>query len=94
MPNFAKNDEFVRNEGNILSDMDGEKVMLSIQNGKYYNLGTLGGEIWDLIGEPISIQEIVATLQLMYDVDPAQCEEHVSLFLRQLVDEGLITRKG
>ena len=24
--------------------MDGEKVMLSIQNGKYYNLGEIGGE--------------------------------------------------
>ncbi len=33
-------------EGNIVSDMDGETVMLCIQSGKYYNLGELGGEIW------------------------------------------------
>ena len=26
-------------EGQIVSDMGGEKVMLSIPNGKYYNLG-------------------------------------------------------
>ena len=28
--------------------MDGEKVMLSINNGKYYNLGEIGGDIWEL----------------------------------------------
>ena len=30
--------------GNIVSDMGGEKVMMSINNGKYYNLGEIGGE--------------------------------------------------
>ena len=34
-------------KGNIVSDMGGEKVMLSIENGKYYNLGEMGGEIWE-----------------------------------------------
>ena len=29
--------------------MGGEKVMLSVKNGKYYNLGEIGGEIWELI---------------------------------------------
>ena len=32
-------EKFVQKEGNVVSDMDGEKVMLSIHNGKYYNLG-------------------------------------------------------
>ena len=34
-------------DGQIVSDMGGEKVMLSIHNGKYYNLGGLGGRIWE-----------------------------------------------
>ena len=53
---------FSQQQGNIVSDMDGEKVMLSIQSGKYYNLGKLGGEIWELMKEPISIEALVATL--------------------------------
>ena len=36
-------------KGNIVSDMSGEKIMLSIEKGKYYNLGEIGGEIWELI---------------------------------------------
>ena len=45
--NISLNDEVSQREGNIVSDMGGEKVMLSINNGKYYNLGEMGGEIWE-----------------------------------------------
>ncbi|RLL42776.1 lasso peptide biosynthesis PqqD family chaperone [Oceanobacillus piezotolerans] len=77
-------------EGNIVSDMDGEKVMLSIQNGKYYNLGEIGGEIWDQIKQPKGMEEIVEYLQTQYDVSKEECTEQVTAFLEQLLAEGLI----
>ncbi|MGJ9459030.1 lasso peptide biosynthesis PqqD family chaperone [Oceanobacillus sp. CF4.6] len=77
-------------EGNIVSDMDGEKVMLSIQNGKYYNLGDIGGEIWDGMKEPIAIQQLISTLVSQYDVDESVCEEQVIYFINLLYAEGLI----
>lgn len=77
-------------EGNIVSDMSGEKVMLSITNGKYYNLGDMGGEIWDLIKESISINQIITILLSKYEVDQSECEEQVSSFLKHLQEEGLI----
>jgi len=80
-------------EGFIVSDMDGEKVMLSIQNGKYYNLGQIGGEIWDLIKEPIAINEIVSALLSIYQVPEKACEEQVTSFLQQLLEEELIQIK-
>ncbi|WP_186673046.1 lasso peptide biosynthesis PqqD family chaperone [Sporosarcina sp. BP05] len=85
-----KNSLFSQQQGNIVSDMDGEKVMLSVQSGKYYNLGQLGGEIWELMNEPISIETVVVTLQSRYDVEKTECEEQVAEFLTQLLDEGLI----
>src|SRR3954463_1223143 len=75
---------------NIISDMDGEKVMLSIENGKYYNLGEIGGEIWDLMQEPNVINRLVKDLQLIYDVDQLNCEEQVISFLSKLKNEGLL----
>lgn len=81
---------YSQSPGNIVSDMDGEKVMLSVHNGKYYNLGELGGEIWELIKEPLTMQELVTTLLSRYDVNQAECEEQVSTFLNQLKNEGLI----
>ncbi|MEX6700345.1 lasso peptide biosynthesis PqqD family chaperone [Peribacillus frigoritolerans] len=80
----------VQREGNIVSDMDGEKVMLSVQKGKYYNLGKLGGEIWDLMKEPVTIQELVTTLQSQYDVEQTECKEQVTDFINQLLEQGLV----
>ncbi|MFF2588527.1 lasso peptide biosynthesis PqqD family chaperone [Peribacillus butanolivorans] len=81
---------YSQSPGNIVSDMDGEKVMLSVQKGKYYNLGELGGEIWDLMKEPITIRELVTTLQSQYDVAQTECEEQVTDFINQLLEQGLV----
>lgn len=86
----TKNHLYSQIPGNIVSDMDGEKVMLSVQKGKYYNLGELGGEIWDLLKEPITIQELVAALQSQYDVAQTECEEQVTDFINQLLEQGLL----
>ena len=83
--------KYSQSPGNIVSDMDGEKVMLSVSNGKYYNLGELGGEIWELMKEPITIQELVTKLQSQYNVDQTDCQSHVTDFLNQLLEQGLVS---
>lgn len=75
---------------NIVSDMGGEKVMLSIKNGNYYNLGQIGGQIWDAISEPVSINELLQRLLLEFEVEREECEQHVFSFLDHLRKEGLI----
>lgn len=80
----------VQVEGNIVSNMGGEKVMMNIQQGKYYNLGEMGGVIWELIRTPIIIQELVTKLQLEFEVTQSECEKQVLSFLQNLKDEGLV----
>jgi hypothetical protein len=87
---IALSDSITPCEQNIVSDMDGEKVMLSVRNGKYYNLGTVGGQIWDLLGSPVSARQIVDQLLPEYEVDRTVCEQHVISFLEHLWKEGLI----
>ncbi|WP_134702563.1 lasso peptide biosynthesis PqqD family chaperone [Ammoniphilus sp. YIM 78166] len=77
-------------KGNIVSDMDGEKVMLSIHKGKYYNLGDMGGAIWDRIYTPVQVTELIKTLLEEYDVSQSVCEEQVISFLELLLKEDLI----
>lgn len=84
------NDIVSQIEGNIVSDMDGEKVMLSIQNGKYYNLGEIGGEIWECMKEPISIHELMHSLVAQYDVDERKCRDQTFEFIASLLEEGLV----
>jgi Coenzyme PQQ synthesis protein D (PqqD) len=76
--------------GNIVSDMDGEKVMMSIQNGKYYNLGSIGGIIWDEIANSTSIEILVEKLTDKYDIEPTECMNQVICFIEKLQDEKLI----
>ncbi|MFZ3171999.1 MAG: lasso peptide biosynthesis PqqD family chaperone [Carboxydocellales bacterium] len=87
---ISLNHSIVQGKGNIVSDMDTEKVMLSINNGKYYNLGEVGGKIWDLIGVPISVNQLVTNLISEYDVKQNECEQQVISFLERLLQEDLI----
>ncbi|MCA0755402.1 lasso peptide biosynthesis PqqD family chaperone [Paenibacillus sp. N4] len=81
----------VQGTDHIVSDMGREKVMLSISNGKYYNLGAIGGAIWDCISEPVLVSAVVRRLTEEYDVEPSVCEEHVLSFLDSLAREGIIS---
>jgi hypothetical protein len=87
---ISTNQRVSQTSGHIVSDMDGEMVMLSIHNGKYYNLGEMGGEIWEQIKEPISLEELITELMAQYDVERDMCEEQVISFLNLLLEEGLI----
>lgn len=81
---------FKKSDDNLISDMDGEKVMLSIRSGKYYNLGQTGGRIWELVEPSTTFEELVNQLTKEYEIDREMCEQHVSLFLQQLIHEELI----
>ncbi len=88
--NILLTDQIMQVEGNIVSDMGGEKVMLSIQNGKYYNLGENGGLIWELLESPVEVNEVINKLLHVYEVDQSECQEEVKTFLSQLINEGLV----
>lgn len=79
-----------QSQGNVVSDMDGEKVMMNFQKGKYYNLGEVGGVIWDLIEKPIYIHKLIGKLTSEYNIEQADCERQVLSFLKSLYNEGLI----
>lgn len=77
-------------EGSVVSDMDGEKVMFSVKHGKYYNLGEIGGRVWDCISTPLTTRAIVAILTVEYEIEPEACEQQVLAFLEKLLAEGLV----
>jgi hypothetical protein len=80
----------MQTSGNLVSDMDGEKVMLSINSGKYYNLGPIGGRIWDIASSPITVNQIIEVLVSEYEVDWNTCEDQVISFVTNLLKENII----
>ena len=48
-----------RREGLMAADMNGSAVMMDIMTGKYYNLGQVGGRIWELLEEPMTVAALI-----------------------------------
>ncbi|QHW34981.1 lasso peptide biosynthesis PqqD family chaperone [Paenibacillus rhizovicinus] len=89
---FHVKDRIVRSNELLASDMNGEKVLMSVKNGKYYNLGTIGGRIWELIERPASMERIVETLLEEFSVDESACLAQVTAFMTHLHRESLVQR--
>lgn len=79
-----------RNHEILTSDLDGERVMMSIRFGEYYGLGKTGSFIWDQLENPIKIKDLIDAITIKYDVDKEKCEEDIIPFLNDLLDKELI----
>ena len=79
-----------RREGLMTADMNGSAVMMDIMTGKYYNLGSIGGRIWELLEEPMTIAALVQKLTDEYDVSAETCRTDILPFLDTLLERGLL----
>ena len=72
------------------AEIDGETVMMSIENGEYYGLDEIGSTIWQLLEEPRSVDDLCRTLRQEYDVEEDKCRRDVTRFLGELAADGSI----
>lgn len=79
-----------RREGLMTADMNGSAVMMDVVTGKYYNLGAVGGRIWELLEEPMTLAALVQKLTAEYDVSAKQCRTDILPFLNTLLERGLL----
>ena len=77
----------------VASDIDGETVMMSVENGKYYGLDDIGSRIWELIERPVKVSDLVNTLLERFDVDRETCEKDVLEFLNGLNEDKIAVVK-
>jgi len=90
MMKLTENTILQRNNEILTSDLDGEKVMMSIQYGEYYGLGKTGSFIWDELENPISIQHLVEKITQQYAVEKEKCLADIMPFLNDLLEKELI----
>jgi hypothetical protein len=74
----------------IVSELDGETVMMSMENGMYYGMNDIGSHIWPLLDEPCAVADICERLLREFEVGREQCEREVLQFLNQLAEERII----
>lgn len=82
--------KIVRNSGLLDSEIDGETVMMSVEQGNYYGLNQVGTEIWKLIETPTVVRDVCKALVTEYKVDKDICEKEVLSFLNDLTSEKIV----
>ncbi len=74
------------------SYLDGEIVMMNVENGNYYNLNEVATRIWEIIEEkPLSIEEIAGMIYDEFEVTKEKSLEDAIKFSQQIYEWGLIT---
>jgi hypothetical protein len=92
-PTFLTDTRVARAPEQISGDIDGQVVLLSMANEKYFKLNEVGSRIWELMEKPITVADIIAKLRTEFDVPEDQCEKQVIFFLRQLKKTQLLDPK-
>ena len=74
----------------LFNQIDGEIVMLSIENSEYYGMDKVGSRIWELLEQPVRFKELVDKLMEEYEVSEEQCTTDTLNFITKLCDKKLI----
>lgn len=77
------------------TDLNGERVMMNLEKGKYFALNDVGSRIWNIIEEEkeVAVQKIIDKLLDEYDVQNDTCKNAVVNFINKLRDEELVVVK-
>lgn len=74
----------------LFQEVDGEAVLLSLDEGCYYGLDELGTRIWKLIHQDLDRDQVVAAIVAEYEVEPEQARGDLDAFLSDLRESSLI----
>ena len=80
----AKSDNFVE------SSVDGEAILMHLDEGSFSSLKSTGLRIWELLDTPKAVSQICSDLMGEFDVEASVCEEQTLSFLDELNSRGLI----
>jgi hypothetical protein len=80
----------VRDSEPVPAAIDGNAVVLSVRAGSYFDFNAVGTEIWNLLGEPRRVSDIIELLSQTYEVDAATMTRDVTPFLHSLIERRLL----
>jgi len=74
----------------VSTELDGETVLMSIEQGNYYGMDKILSRIWALIEKPVAVSALRDQLMNEYDVKREVCEKDVLNVLNELSKENLL----
>jgi len=75
----------------IVTELDGEAVLLNLETKLYFSLNATGVAIWKLLEEGLTLGQVGERLFQDYDVTPEKGQQCVLDLVDQLNDEKLVS---
>jgi hypothetical protein len=76
------------------AQVDGESVILDLDDGIYYGLNSSGSRIWKELQEQKTIEELVEKIAKEYDVDRPECKKDILTLIQKLNENNLVRIMG
>jgi hypothetical protein len=81
------------NHSQVINEtIDGEAIMINLATGNYYSLDSIGGEVWELLDQSSSVEQVVTALGRRYEASEETIRSAVEDLLQQLSREELVVR--
>jgi hypothetical protein len=90
MSSITLNQKISVPEDVLVQVLDGESVLLNLQNEQYYGLDDIGTRMWEVLAASQSIEEAYRVLLAEYQVEPEQLRQDLQVLLEKLVEHGLV----
>ena len=74
----------------LTAEADGEIVMMSIEQGRYFGLDDIGSDVWRRIEPPCSFAELIEELAACYEADRATIAADVQGLLARMAGEDVV----
>jgi hypothetical protein len=74
----------------LAAEVDGEIVMMSIEQGRYFGLDDIGSDIWKRIDPPCLFAELIDRLTADYDADRAVIAADVRALLLRMAAHDVV----
>ena len=74
----------------LVSDLDGESVILNLNSERYYGLDRVGTRFLDVLSNSASIEEAFDTLLAEYDVEAEALRVDLTALLNTMTEQGLL----
>lgn len=87
---FESDATIVRTSETLATEVDGEIVLISIRDGRYFGLDQIGSEIWRRLETPKQVSALVTELKDHFDGDAEVIERETLAFLDTLSGSNLV----
>ena len=80
----------IRNDKTAFRVIDGEAIIMTLENNTLHTLNNVGSRIWELSDGSMTLREIIDAIQSEYDVDYNEGKADCISFIEELQNKHML----